>query len=199
MSKIEKLNEIKQYLMKMSSKKTKLSVNDVVFEFSGELEVGTELNFLENGEDVSELTLEDGRTLTIEDNKVASLSALESEEDEDDDQQELDLEEDEESEDEESDDLEEDEESEEQEFDAEERINQLESTVDELNVRIASMEEMVEAMGSSNENQEELFSELITKVEELSKAPAVEGDKREISNNFNKTKNKSRASKVLGS
>ena len=216
MDNIEKLKEIKQFVLKLSSKKTKLNVNDVVFEFAGELEEGTELSFIENGEDVTELELEDGRKLSIEDNIVTSIEELSSEEESeeeddevDEDQAELDLEEDESEESEDVDleeesededvDLEEDDEEEENddEIDIDEQISTLQSDVEVLRSRMDDMREDFDSALQMVQDLVTVNETLTKKVEKLSKEPAVEGDEREVSNNFNKTKSKNRVAKIF--
>lgn len=211
---VDKLEKLKGFLVQLTAKKTKLESDGVVFEFSGELTEGTEIEFLEGK--AKELTLEDGRTLQIEDNKVKSifkyteddvvteLAKAISDEDEDStedvelesdsEENEVDeemVEDEEEVEDEDADEADEDE------MDYEERIAQLEEIIGEMKAKMDKMEEEHSTLIDSMTETVEASAELKEKVEKLSKSPAVSTDRKEITNSFNKTQNKSRAAQVL--
>lgn len=173
MDKTQIINRLKSALVALSEQKTVMEVDELVFEFSGELEVGKDLKVIE-GELTETLQLEDGRQLVIEDGKVKEIVEAEAEEqiteleaDDDDDEA-----------------VEED--------GIEHRLATMEGLVNALVEKNAVLEGVIEEMNGMKKDQEEMKSQL----QELAKAPAVPATKKDsVGNNFNKTE--SRAAKIM--
>ena len=176
--KTDLINRIRSFVTELSAQKTRFEIDQNVIEWTGELQIGTELSAVE-GNLPETFSLEDGRIVTIEDGKVTELTESEEE---------VELKEDEELEVELQ---EEDEEEEVPEVDeAEERLSAVESRLNELVNELNSLQEAMK-------EKEDKYSKLLNRVEELAKAPAVPAKKTEVSNNFNKTE--SRAAKIFAS
>lgn len=191
------LTRVKTQLVKLSAKRTALEVDGISFEFSGQLEVGTELSITE-GELPNSITLEDGRTLTIEDGVVKEIieASAETEEIElSDEETEVEMEENDDEESEMEDEESEMEEDEEVVMEVEDRVAALEDQVSNISVEHAALNDRVAALENILSEMTALNEELSTQVEKLSKEPVVEPNRKKINNNFNKTQ--SRAAKVF--
>lgn len=186
--KTDLINRIRSMVTELSAQKTRLQVEDNIVEWSGVLQVGTELSAVE-GNLPESFSLENGNVVTVEDGKVIGLTELTETED---DAEEVELE---------ADEAEEEVELE----TAEEEVDEeVELSADEVEQRLATVESRLgELVTNLNELQnnmkdkEDKYSQLLNRVEELAKVPAVPAKKTEVSNNFNKTE--SRAAKVFAS
>lgn len=177
------LQRIKDSIVKLSAAKTRVQLDDLIFEFTGELAEGTELSLIE-GEFGEKLTLEDGTVLEVKEGKVASLSTVEASDEEEADEEELE----EESLEDDDDELEEDDEELIEDAEVEERLAQLEGFIGSITERIDTLESLLNETTALNE-------ELTSQVEKLSKEPAVKTKKETVKGTFNKTQ--SRAAQIL--